>query len=156
MKRLFYLLPVALFLLVACNNSKQKEDDHSNPKKTEMKIEATETNHQHEEEQNKVLLDSSKKWKANPETITGIANMQFLVQNGISGKASLTTLYEPLQLEFKTIFEKCTMKGESHNQLHNFLMPLKEHLTKFKEGNINTESLKEMQEYLLTFKNYFE
>ena len=26
----------------------------------------------------------------------------------------------------------------------------------FKKGNINTESLKEMQEYLATFKNYFE
>lgn len=156
MKRVFYLLPAALVLFVACNNCKQKEDDHANPEKTEMNKEETENNHQHEEGQNTVQLDSGKKWKANPETITGISNMQVLVQNGIAGKAALASLYEPLQLEFKTIFDRCTMQGESHNQLHNFLMPLKEHLEKFKEGNINNESLKEMQEYLLTFKNYFE
>jgi len=153
MKRTFYLLPLALVLLVACNNNSEKETDHKDHETN--KVEA-ETNHQHEEEQNKVLLDSGKKWKANPETITGIANMQSLVQNGIAGKASLTTLYDPLQFEFKTIFDKCTMTGESHNQLHNFLIPLKGDLAKVKAGNVSTESLKEMQEYLSTFKNYFE
>ena len=78
------------------------------------------------------------------------------VQDGIDGKKELATLHEPLQLEFKTIFEKCTMKGESHDQLHNFLLPLKDELAKFKEVIINAENLKEMKEYLLTFKNYFE
>lgn len=156
MKRVFYLLPVAFVLLIACNNSTHNNDDHANQQKTEMNKEAVESNHQQEEGLNKIMLDSGKKWKANPETITGIANMEALVQKAISGKLPLTTLYAPLQLEFKTIFEKCTMKGESHNQLHNFLIPLKEHLDKFKEGNINTESLKEMQDYLSTFKNYFE
>ena len=48
------------------------------------------------------------------------------------------------------------MKGESHDQLHNFLLPLKDELAKFKEVIINAEYLKEMKEYLLTFKNYFE
>jgi len=156
MKILFYVLPMAFVLLVACNNHSEKEADHKDHESTETKKKATESNHQHEEEQNNVLLDSGKKWKANPETITGINNMLALVQAGINNKKDVTTLYEPLQFEFKTIFEKCTMKGESHNQLHNFLVPLKDDLENFKKGNINTESLKEMQEYLQTFKNYFE
>ena len=120
MKKSFYLLPLTLVLLVACNNNSEKETDHKDHDSTEINKEATESNHQHEEEATKVLLDNGKKWKANPETITGIANMQSLVQNGISGKTPLTALHEPLQLEFKTIFDKCTMTGESHNQLHNF------------------------------------
>ena len=57
---------------------------------------------------------------------------------------------------FKTIFNKCTMKSESHNQLHNFLIPIKGQLEKLKAGSKDAEILKEMQEYLLTFKNYFE
>jgi len=156
MEKLFYLLPVALVLLVACNNSTDKETDHKGHESNEMTKVATESNHQYEEEQNTVELDGGKKWKANPETITGINNMLGLVQDGIAGKAALSALYKPLQLEFKTIFDKCTMTGQSHNQLHNYLLPLKEHLEKFKEGNVSTESLKEMQQYLLTFKNYFE
>lgn len=46
--------------------------------------------------------------------------MSSLVQNGITGKVEVEKLYDSLQVEFKTIFAKCTMKGESHNQLHNF------------------------------------
>ena len=152
MKKIIYLFPISLVFLVACNNSTQKEEKHET---TEMNKEA-ESNHQHEKSQPKVQLDNGKKWKANPETITGINNMLGLVQDGIDGKKELATLHEPLQLEFKTIFEKCTMKGESHDQLHNFLLPLKDELAKFKEVIINAEYLKEMKEYLLTFKNYFE
>lgn len=156
MKKSFYLLPLALVLLVACNNNSEKETDHKDHDSTQISKEATESIHEHEEAESKVQLDNGKKWKANPETITGIANMQSLVQDGISGKTPLTALHEPLQLEFKTIFDKCTMTGESHNQLHNFLIPLKGDLEKVKAGNVNTESLKEIQEYLSTFKNYFE
>lgn len=157
MKRFKFLLPVVLLVFIACNNQEsKKEENHDDHQKAEMKDEQKGGKEEHEETAGKVQLDNGKKWRANPETITGISNMLALVQNGIAGNAALATLYEPLQFEFKTIFDKCTMQGESHNQLHNFLMPLKEHLEKFKEGNTNTESLKEMQEYLLTFKNYFE
>lgn len=155
MRKLFYFLPLSLISFAACNNSAPKEDNHENHATTEMNKEA-EDNHEHEGAQSTVELDSGKKWKANPETITGISNMLALVQDGITGKKEASTLYEPLQFEFKTIFEKCTMKGESHNQLHNFLLPLKDELEKLKKGNISIESLKEMQAYLLTFKNYFE
>ncbi len=155
-KKLFYLLPVALVLLLACNSSTDNETNRKAHEANEMNKEATGSNHQHVEGQNTVELDSGKKWKANPETITGINNMLALVQDGIAGKAALSTLYKPLELEFKTIFYKCTMTGQSHNQLHNYLLSLKEHLEKFKEGNVSTQSLKEMQQYLLTFKNYFE
>lgn len=82
--------------------------------------------------------------------------MASLVQKGISGKADAVKLYDSLQAEFKTIFDKCTMTGESHNQLHNFLIPVKGQLVKLKVGNTDGDTLKEMQEYLLTFKNYFE
>lgn len=151
-----YLLPFTIVLLFACNNGKQKKDDHADHEKSEIKNEQNEVDHQHETGKNTVQLDNGNKWKANSETVTGISNMLSLVENGISGKAALPTLHDSLQFEFKTIFDKCTMKGESHNQLHNFLVPLKEHLSKFKEGDINIENLKEMKEYLSTFKNYFE
>ena len=108
MKKIIYLFPISLVFLVACNNSTQKEEKHET---TEMNKEA-ESNHQHEESQPKVQLDNGKKWKANAETITGINNMLAIVQNGIVGKTDPAKLHDTLQVEFKTIFDKCTMTGE--------------------------------------------
>jgi hypothetical protein len=157
MKRFKFLLPVALLAFVACNSqNEEKEVNHENHQKAEMKDEQKDNKDEHEETVSKVQLDNGKKWKANAETITGINLMSSLVQNGIDGKMDAAKLVDSLQVEFKTIFDKCTMTGESHNQLHNFLIPIKGQLEKLKAGNTDAEILKEMQEYLLTFKNYFE
>lgn len=157
MKKFKFLLPVALLVLIACNSQEdQKEENHDNHQKAEMKDEQKDNKEEHEETAGKVQLDNGKKWKANAETITGISNMSSLVQNGIAGKIEAVKLYDSLQAEFKTIFDKCTMTGESHNQLHNYLIPIKGQLEKLKAGKTYEEILKEMQEYLLTFKNYFE
>ena len=41
-----------------------------------------------------------------------------------------------LQEEFTMIFQKCTMKGEAHNQLHNFLIPIKNNLEQMDKTDI--------------------
>lgn len=157
MKKLEFLLPVALLVLMACNSPEgEKKENKENHQQSEMKDVQKQSNRAHEETANKVQLDNGKKWKANPETIMGINNMITIVQNGIAGKTELAKLHDTLQIEFKTIFDKCTMTGESHNQLHNYLIPLKGQLEKLTTGSMEVEVLKEMQEYLLTFKNYFE
>ncbi|MEO6831926.1 MAG: hypothetical protein ABI378_06290 [Chitinophagaceae bacterium] len=155
MKKLIYLLPLSLVFWVACNTTTPKAGNQEHQDTTQLSLEVE--NHDHHEEGNSaVQLDNGKKWKANPETITGINNMLTIVQDGIIGKKEASKLYAPLKLEFQTIFDKCTMEGESHNQLHNFLLPLKDKLEGFEKGNINPESLKEMQDYLQTFNTYFE
>ena len=154
MKNFKLLLPVVILLFVACNS--QKKDNHEDHQKAEMKVEQKDNKEVHEETAGKVQLDHGKKWKANAETITGVGNMSTLVQNGIDGKMDAVKLLDSLQVEFKTIFDKCTMTGESHNQLHNFLIPMKGQFEKLKAGSKDAEIMKEMQEYLLTFKNYFE
>ena len=157
MKKFKFLLPVALLVLIACNSQEgEKEVNHENHQQSEMKDEQKDNKADHEETVDKVQLDSGKKWNANSETITGINNMSSLVQNGIAGKMEASKLYDSLQVEFKTIFDKCTMTGESHNQLHNFLIPIKGQLEKLKAESKDAEILKEMQGYLLTFENYFE
>lgn len=34
-------------------------------------------------------------------------------------------LTNSLNSQFQTILQKCTMRGESHNQLHHYLLPMK-------------------------------
>lgn len=157
MKQFKVLLPVLLLVFVACNNQEsKKEENHDNHQNKEMMDEQKGHKEEHKETAGKVQLDNGKKWKANAETITGINNMSSLVQDGITSKIEATKLHDSLQVEFNTIFEKCTMTGESHNQLHNYLIPLKGELEKLKTGKNAAKTLEIIQEYLLTFKNYFE
>ena len=68
-----------------------------------------------------ITLTNNKPWTANIETTQGIANMLTLVQNFSSDYA---LLHSSLGNEFQTLFLKCSMTGEAHNQLHNYLIPM--------------------------------
>ena len=112
------LISVLLFIYSCESKTKVKEKDT-------VKVEKTET---HEPTSNKVVLDNGNLWVANSETTTGINNM-IGIMNSFSNKDKVEaygTLKESLNNEFTMIFQNCTMTGESHNQLHNFLVPIKD------------------------------
>ena len=48
MKKSFYLLPLALVLLVACNNNSEKETDHNDHDSTERNKKDTDPKHVNE------------------------------------------------------------------------------------------------------------
>ncbi len=108
--------------------------------------------HDHEAHTSKVMLNDGKKWKANVETTEGIANMLTLIHeyDASAEPESYEDLQEKLQAEFRDIFKKCTMTGEAHDQLHNYLLPLKEKLEKVTE-----ENLYDIESYLHTYSEYF-
>lgn len=103
-----------------------------------------------------VELDGGKKWLANAETTRGIQSMIVLTDTYLANPSpDLNPLKENLTTELTGIFQKCTMKGESHNQLHNYLLPLKEKLeTLSSSGNVQT--VNDIKIYLETYKDYFE
>jgi hypothetical protein len=107
-----------------------------------------EPNHQIE---TNVVLNNGERWEANPETTEGINNMinhidEFQNQSSsdyMGLKGNLTT-------EFQTIFKKCTMKGEAHDQLHNYLIPLKKEIDQISEQNIE-----QTRAYLKDYGKFF-
>lgn len=113
--------------------------------------------HDHAEVENripKVVLDDGKRWIANAETTEGIARMSALITgfDPVSGDAK--ALKAGLEEEFALIFERCTMTGEAHEQLHNYLLPIHQEL-----GTIdlsNAEERDELKAYLGTYGSYFE
>jgi len=130
---LFLLLPLA-FLFLGCAN------EHAG---------------HHEGEAVAVKLDNGNKWVANPETTEGIVNMQSLVDAYLGGgDTDVQALRTSLETEFSTIFEKCTMKGEAHEQLHNYLLPIKAMLKNLDE-NAGTAEIESIRAYLGTYKNSF-
>ena len=87
--------------------------------------------------------DNGKPWLANIETTEGINNMISYINTfaNINDIESYSELKESLDKEFLLIFKKCTMKGESHIQLHNYLIPMKGFLE-----DLDSDELKKCQE----------
>ena len=102
-----------------------------------------------------VRLDSlGNRWIANPETTTGIANMSAILQAFDPASGNADTLKAALEEEFGLIFERCTMEGEAHNQLHNFLIPIHHALREF-DGNA-AHDREAMATHLATYTTYFQ
>lgn len=140
------LLGVLFLSMTACqNNSKEAL------KKEEVKNKvAAETVHESKE----VTLDNGKLWVANPETTEGIRNMQKIISERKPDE-SPAVLKEALEVEFEMIFEKCTMEGEAHNQLHNYLLPLKMKLNQL-GGENDQEVITQIDAHLKKYTEYFK
>lgn len=108
----------------------------------------------------KVELNEGKKWKANPETTQGIQNMKEII-NQFDENSRIQvykSLSEELESEFTMIFQRCTMKGEAHNQLHNYLIPLKDYIKGLRSDKqeIAQSNYKKIIPHISAYSNYFE
>ena len=101
----------------------------------------------------KVSLNKGQLWKANPETTAGINALRKIILES-SQEESTSILKEKLNSEFALIFKKCTMEGEAHNQLHNYLLPLKLKINSLDDSN-KAEIKKEIIAYLDEYPLFF-
>ncbi len=129
MKAKIFGLLVLIGALSSCNFSNHKVDD--------------------------LVLDNGKKWEANQETTDGIQNMQLIIANG---NTSSEELKKQLDKEFKLIFKNCTMKGEAHLQLHNYLLPLKKIIGEIdaKNASERDSALNDLKKHLSKYKDFFK
>jgi hypothetical protein len=114
----------------------------------------------HEPTEELVSLDNGNLWKANIETTIGINKM--IKRMGSFSKGddikSYSSLKDSLESDFTMIFQRCTMKGEAHNQLHNFLKPMVILFEGLKSEDLVTckSSFNELEQHLKLYENYFE
>ncbi|MCD6543333.1 MAG: hypothetical protein J7K34_02380 [Flavobacteriaceae bacterium] len=146
---IFVLFAISLF--ISCGNQKEEKDEHS---KSEKEVE-----HQHKKN-NSLILNHGELWMANIETTQGIDNMIALI-GSFSNKESVeayTKLKTSLDKEFGTILKECTMKGESHDQLHNFLIPMQELFEGLASSDLKTckDSYDTLKNHLKEYQKYFK
>lgn len=144
--RIFFLIFVVVISIISC-----KKDQKVKNIKYQVNHEATE---------DLVLLDDGNLWKANIETTVGI-NTMIKRMNSFSDKeviSSFNSLKDSLESDFTMIFQKCTMKGEAHNQLHNFLKPMVDLFEDLGSEDliICKNSFNELERHLMLYENYFE
>jgi hypothetical protein len=101
-----------------------------------------------------VQLKRGNPWKANAATTEGISSMAALLEAFDPKQDNPDTLKSGLEREFHLIFERCTMTGEAHDQLHNYLIPMHQHMADIDLSIV--EDRKAFQDYLKLYPNYFE
>ncbi len=153
MKRIiniFLMLLIASFV-ISCENHSADEHEHS----------ATEeTAENHHGDGNVLSLNNGELWTANHETTFGINSMISLMDS-FSEKESVdayTILKNKLEEEFNMIFQKCTMTGESHNQLHNYLQPMTEMFDGIGSSDLNVcqTNFDKLNKHLAEYSNFFK
>lgn len=150
-----YVPVLALFVLMAtgCSPVEAPHGDHAHDQAV-MQHEHDEDHEHAEEVIGEVKLDNGQTWEANVETTQGIEAMASIAAGYDAATGDGIVLKEELTAEFQEIFAKCTMTGEAHDQLHNYLFPLKKKLDGLGEDP-SEEQMADLREYLDTYTNYF-
>jgi len=105
-------------------------------------------------------LNEGEKWVANPETTDGIHKMgEIISSNNSSTIEDYQLLAEELGETKNGIFKACTMKGEAHENLHAYLIPLIGLINDLSEDTSIEEAGKtvdSIKEHVDAYDYYFE
>ena len=137
------------------------DDQEKEAKPEEVKTEKVEKAEKPHHEADGVLsLNEGKKWMANPETTTGVNNI-IVLMDGFSEPESVEgykALTKSIKSEFSNIFKLCTMTGPAHDQLHNFLIPIKDSFKGLSSDDLETckTTYGELRSHMDEYDKFFE
>ena len=148
MKLITSILSIAIsFFLLSCGPN--KSDQHGNNATQQEE-------HQHNAEAT-IELNNGEKWKVNSEMIPNIIESEELLNN-YDGN-DYKSLAEQLKDKNNALISSCTMEGKSHDELHKWLHPhleLVSKLSKAKDKEQAEEIITELQKSFQTYKTYFQ
>lgn len=108
-----------------------------------------------------VELDDGKRWKADQPTTEGVHAMAAIVKaasdNASMDDAARAKTAADLKAAYQQIFEKCTMTGPAHDQLHNYLVPVAPLLVEIEtNAAASKRALATLDKHLASYETYFE
>lgn len=130
---------------------------------SQVKTERNESHSAHESdysESENMQLNQGKKWLVNEEMKPFILESETILNDYIKSNSSdFRTLAEQLKEKNSGLIKSCTMKGESHDELHKWLHPHMD-LIKSLANEENAESaasvVKKLTESFETYHKYFQ
>ena len=161
MKTTFALLVAFLIgISYACQND-EKEVKTDTPA-SQIASPTTESEHQHSES-DAIELNNGAKWAVVPDMMKFIRTMESDIQQ-FSGTQT-TDLKEfqklgaGLQKNIDLLTSNCTMEGKAHDELHKWLVPYIDMVSKLNESKNSNEAFttfEELKTSFQTFNQYFE
>jgi hypothetical protein len=102
-----------------------------------------------EPSQTSPTLNDGKKWKVDAHTNKIFTNIQNIISK------NKKPLAKNIQNEIQSLIKGCTMKGEAHNQLHNYLMKLIPAVDDLSKNN-NEKNLSSVKDIMSIYPKVFE
>lgn len=140
----------SLFIMASCGNTDTTENTV-----VENQIENHEDHddHHHNLDDEAIKLDNGSKWVVNEEMKPFLLKGEELVNNFLEkGEGDIFQLAEAIEEQNTLLIKSCTMKGESHDELHKWLEP---HLALIKEMKTN-ESEEDLSKLAEMVKDSYE
>lgn len=110
--------------------------------------------------QENIALNNGEKWKVNEEMKPFLEESNEILNNYIANNnENYTELAENLKNENFKLIKSCTMKGESHEELHKWLHPHMELIEKLAKAENQKEAnkiIKQLKDSFAVYHNYFE
>ncbi|MFD1550778.1 hypothetical protein DNU06_05740 [Putridiphycobacter roseus] len=112
MKTKILILTTALFILTSCGDNKPTINKQESLEKI-----ATENPYG-------LVLNQGKKWQVNPEMMQHVKSMEADIKSYADKNLSTySELGKKLNGHIRGLTSSCTMKGQSHEELHKWLLP---------------------------------
>lgn len=107
-----------------------------------------------------ISLNNGEKWTVNAEMKPHIQEgKEILEAYQADGGSDYKALAEQLERANAELIKSCTMDGESHNQLHNWLLPHMKLISKLKEAPNEAKAeqvIEELEESFKIYEKYFQ
>ena len=156
MKKAAILGLVLLISILGCKETQKEETTTTEQTAIEQKEDARGDQNNW---MSQIQLDNGSKWKANIETTEGLNAMSSRIaedeSNSIKHYKKLASALNDLK---NNVIKECTMEGESHDNLHVFLVPLVNIIEALGEVNSVHKGAvitKDIREHIEVYNNYF-
>jgi hypothetical protein len=153
MNKVIVTFSVFSLLLFGCGNS-------TNEKSNNQADVVEHNEHHHDDESNPLQLNSGEKWVVNEEMKPFILKAEGILNQYLESESQdYQTLAAQLKEENSGLIKSCTMKGESHDELHKWLYPhieLIESLSKAESTEQANKLITDLQASFSTYNQYFQ
>lgn len=158
--KLTLLVAVVLGISTSCTNPVKEEKTESPTADTTLP--APQSEHQHSESE-AIELNNGAKWTVVPDMMKYIRTMESDIKQFAESKKSdlkdFQQLGTALQKNVDLLTSNCTMEGKAHDELHKWLVPYIDLVSKLNKSENADEAKKvveEIQTSYQTFNIYFE
>lgn len=158
--KLALLVAVVLGINTSCTNPVKEEKAESPTADTTLQAPPSE--HQHSESE-AIELNNGAKWTVVPDMMKYIRTMESDIKQFAESKKSdlkdFQQLGAALQKNVDLLTSNCTMEGKAHDELHKWLVPYIDLVSKLNKSENADEAKKvveEIQTSYQTFNIYFE
>ena len=155
-KSIFIISTFGCLLFFSCENQKASDEVSEENVEVPVQDEHHEGTHEHEALQ----LNNGEKWAVNEEMKPNVAAQEESIKNyKTSQDTDYKALSDQLVKDNSSLINSCTMKGESHEELHKWLHPhmeLLDELGKSESNDQANEAISKLEESFETFHKFFQ